>query len=214
MFGKKCKKCGNKIKGEFDFCPFCGYNLSSNDDKENYGFLGKNDLVEESLFSGINDSFLDKMLNSAMKMLEKQMKNLQSEMMNPQNKESNPNLNNNLRVQFFVNGKRVFPNKISETPVINSKRSYNLSPEKLKKFASLPRTEPESKIRRISGKLIYEIHVPGVRSLDDILINQLENSIEIKALSDNKVYSKNLKINLPIVKYSLDHDFLILELQS
>ena len=54
----------------------------------------------------------------------------------------------------------------------------------------------------------------GVVDVEDVLINQLENSIEIKALSKDKVYSKTLNINLPILSYELEKGNLILELQA
>ena len=39
-------------------------------------------------------------------------------------------------------------------------------------------------------------------------------SVEIKALSKDKVYSKNLNINLPILRYHLVKDNLIIEMQA
>ena len=51
-------------------------------------------------------------------------------------------------------------------------------------------------------------------TIDDVFINQLENSIEIKALSKDKVYSKILNVNLPILRYRLSNGNLILELQG
>jgi len=48
----------------------------------------------------------------------------------------------------------------------------------------------------------------------ELAINQLENSIEIKAASKDTVYSKKLNINLPILSYRLTKGNLILELQS
>ena len=65
-----------------------------------------------------------------------------------------------------------------------------------------------------SGKIVYEISVPGVHDIENVLINQLENSIEIKAISDKKVYSKTLNINLPIIGYNLNQGNLVLELAA
>jgi len=224
MFGKKCTRCGNKIKKDFKFCPSCSLNLSSKHDQEDYGFLGRDDFVGDTMgeampITGFTDTFMDKMFNSAMKMLEKQMRNIQGEMNNPrQNRSHHPGSHPGLNVQFFVNGKKVFPDGLRRQVNRNEQEpanmQNNISKEKLEKFADLPRVEPKTKMKRLSGKVIYELAVPGVKDINDILINQLENSIEIKALSKKKVYSKNLNVKLPILGYGLKGDSLVVEMQG
>jgi len=211
MFNKKCSKCKNKIKKDYDFCPFCGNNLRSKYDQEDFGFLGKNDLITDNLSMG--NSFMDKIFNNAMKMLERQMKNLANEL--PNQKFQKTKIPNNLNVQFFVNGKRVFPEKQEvKMPIIKNKPNNIISKEKLNEISRLPKKEPLSKIRRLSGKIIYELSVPGVKNIEDVIINQLENSIEIKALSKNTVYAKTINLKLPLLKYRLINELLIIELQA
>ena len=161
----------------------------------------------------------DKILNQTMRMLEKQMKGMAQEMNQQPIKKIPVNENNpNLNVQFFVNGKKVFPRAeeiIQETQQQPQKVKVNRMPdEKLERFAKLKRIEPNSRMRRMGQKLIYELEVPGVKNLDDILINRLENSIEVKALAKDKSYSKIINVNLPILKYGLSNGNLILELQA
>lgn len=209
MFGKKCLKCGNKIKGDYEFCPFCGKNLKSEYDKDDYGFLGKNDYIETNL-PYLKDPLFEKIFNNAMSFLERQMRSLQKELI----KDAKfPKDRNNLNIQFFVDGKRVFPDRIEveSSPVKINNRSVQ---EKLRKYSQLPKKEPESRLRRLAGRIIYELEVPGVKSIDDILINQLENSIEIKALSDKEIYLKNINVKLPVMRYSLRNGILILEFQT
>jgi len=142
-----------------------------------------------------------------MKMTEKMMKD-----MNEQPKER---YSSNMDIQFFVNGKRVFPETKGKLQVQKPVKIENeISPQKAERIAKLPRKEPKTKMKRLGEKLIYELAVPGVENINDVLINQLENSIEVKAISKNKVYSKNLNLNLPILKYSLNNGSLILELQA
>mgnify|MGYP005630745785 CR=1 FL=1 len=224
MFNKKCPRCANKIKSDFKFCPSCSLNLNTKHDQEDYGFLGKDDLVEGNLsesmpMTGFSDTFMDKMFNSAMKMLEKQMRNMQSEMNDPrQNRSQHSKQDPGLNVQFFVNGKKVFPDGQKKEMLSNKqepiKMQSKISSEKMKKFADLPRVEPKTKMKRLSGKVIYELAVPGVKDINDILINQLENSIEIKAFSSKKVYSKNLNVKLPILGYGLKGSDLVIEMQG
>jgi len=202
MFGKKlCKNCEKKIDKNYDFCPYCGKSL------EDWGMLGKNDSLENepsfnSILRGINGGMLGKMLNSAMKMLEKEM---QKEM-----QRTKPKTN----VQLFINGKKINLNDNQ----IKEKRKQEIPPsfskEKLKKISSLPKKEPKTNIRRFSDKVVYEIDMPGVKSIKDISIIKLENSIEIKALAKNKYYSKLIPINLPIINYEFAKGKLILGLEG
>ena len=212
MFKKKCPKCEKKIEKNHRFCPFCGKDFNSNP-KEDYGFLGKDDFDDSfNLMSDISNLPINKILKTAMKMGEKMMRDIQKKEFNqPREHYSNSNMD----IQFFVNGKKVFPGKqqiqkISEPTKIKT----TISDEKAKKFAKLPRKTPKTKMKRLSNRLLYELAMPGVKDIDDVLINQLENSIEIKALGKNKVYSKIIDVNLPIVGYKLDKDNLILELQA
>ncbi len=221
MFKKKCSKCNSKISKSYDFCPSCGNNLISNN-RQNYGLLGRNDSPEElNSFPGINDSFLDKILHSTLKMLDKQMREI-NHSQNPKRINHKINPKNKLNVQFFVNGKKVNPtmNK-QQMPQTQQPQQQpqpiqmpEFSKEKLKQIAKLPRIEPNSKIKRLSGKLIYELEVPGVKNLENIMINNLESSIEVKAIAEKAVYYKAINLNLPLIKYSLNNEVIFLELDS
>jgi len=214
MFKKKCLKCEKRVNKNYEFCPFCGLNFKEKYDEQDFGMLGKNDVLNEPLPMG--SSLIDKLFNNAMKMIEKQMRNLPGELNENPNRLPG-NIPNNLKVQFFVNGKKVIPENQIESrrskPKVKRFKPV-FSPEKRKKLSDLPKKEPNSKVRRLSGKIVYELEIPGVKNLEDILINQLENSIEIKALSNDKVYFKTLNINLPILRYQLNKGNLILELKA
>ncbi len=90
-------------------------------------------------------------------------------------------------------------------------KNFEQNPEK---FAGLPKKEPETNIRRLSNKIIYEIHLPDVKSIKDVSIIQLENSIEIKALGGGSVFYKVVPVNLPIKKYNLSKEKLVLEFDA
>lgn len=227
MFSKKCPKCNHKIGKSYDFCQSCGANLKSDFNKEDYGLLGRNDLIKEREPDfleeiGLGGLPFGKILKGAMKELPSIMKMLEKQMEDFSNESARDNQQNksNLNVQFFVNGKRV-------EPVINKNKHQSkkgveriqivqkeLSKEKMKMLAKFPKVEPKSEIRRFSGRIVYNLHIPGVKDREDIFINQLENSIEIKALGEDKVYSKTLKLNLPLISYELIKDNLVLELST
>jgi len=214
MFKQRCSKCEAKISKDYSFCPFCGKNLKSKNDSEDFGILGRNDFSESNHPGMLGGSLIDKMMNSAMKMIEKQMRDLPKEMANQ--KSNLPN--QNMKIRFMVNGKEIPLNQTNKQTDQKLEKiqplSSQITEEKAKKLAKLPRKEPKTIMKRLAGKLVYELSVPGVNNTQDILINQLENSIEIKAIAKNKVYSKTLNINLSLLRYKLIKGLLILEFQA
>ena len=50
--------------------------------------------------------------------------------------------------------------------------------------------EPKADVRKTGGKILVDIHLPEVKSENDIQIRPLENSIEVKAFSGDKAYFK------------------------
>jgi HSP20 family molecular chaperone IbpA len=221
MFKKKtCKKCGEKTNNKFNFCPNCG-NYFSGKNEENWGMLGKDDFVPEqdpfsnSLFGGISGKMLNKMIGSTMKMLEKELKKEMASQ--PQKTNIQPNF------ELYINGKKIAPENIKITkrpPQKNSAqkpstiKSYlkHFNSKNSEKFSKLPKKEPSTNVRRLSDKVVYEIKIPGVKSIEDVSIVKLENSIEIKAIAKDKAYQKLIPIDLPLRRYKLNKDKLVLEL--
>ena len=193
MFSKKrCPKCGEKVNDSYSYCPYCRNSLKDSDDDEDWGILGKNDFMEPGdikLPMGLNSLF-----NSLVKNLNLQMKEL----------ENGKNVNN--APLMGAMGENI--QEVSEKPKVKLPSSDS------RKFSDLPKKEPETNIRRFSNKVVYEIKLPGVKTIKDISIAQLENSIEIKALAGKKVFYKVIPISLPINRYNLSGGILTLELDS
>ena len=217
MFNKKtCKKCGKKINSGSNFCSNCGFRM--NDSKEDYGMLGKNDFLDErndsfenSFFGGFGGNIMNKMLNNAMKMLDKEM---QKSMREPNQPKSN--------FELFVNGKRISPEniKVTRKPVQGQVQKVErvkipiFDSDTQKKFLKLSKNEPKTNLRRLSDKVIYELEIPGVESIKDISIVNLENSIEIKAVAKDRAYEKIIPFSMPLSNYYLEKGILVLELKS
>ena len=217
---KNCTKCGRSIKKGFGFCPYCGKSL---DIKNNWGILGKNDHILEqnhsqnnsigSLFGG---GIFNKMIGNAMKLLEKELQKDRGD--------SDIQLNApKTKVQLYINGKKINIGTQSNQPIkVNKKQKINeqikgipssyFSKENLKKFSNLPKESPKTSIRRLSDRIMYDLEMPDVKSIKDISIVNLENSIEIKAIGKNKSYYNVIKIGLPVIDYYLSTGKLILEL--
>jgi len=215
MFKKKiCQNCGEKISSRHNFCPECGKSIKIRNENE-YGMLGKNDLNSSpefpNMFGGLGNGIMGKMLNNAMKMLEKE---LQKDMKNV----NQPNAN----FELFINGKRISPDKIKVTKKPQNQLATNtiakvnapFSSENRTKFLKLKKEIPKTSIKRLSNRIIYELEVPYVKSINDISIIQLENSIEVKALSKKLAYEKIISIGLPIANYKLEEGKLILEISE
>jgi len=219
MFKKaKCPKCGNKIDEKYSFCPYCGNRFDS-ENSEDWGMLGKNDTVSEGnirLPMGLNAIF-----NSLMKNLSKEFDEQLSNNYFPA-EEKQPKKTKkegiSISISTFGNG----PPKIKVTPIGKPKvelqeEKEKIKPDtfdkaKIKKFASMKKEEPKTNIRRLSNRVVYELEMPEVNSIDDVSIIKLENSIEIKAIGKDKAYIKTIPINLPIRDFNLSEGKLVLEL--
>jgi hypothetical protein len=96
-----------------------------------------------------------------------------------------------------------------------SKPKQLISPEFKKHIKSVRnnRVTPKSKVRRIGDRIIFELNVPGVKSVKDISLIKLEKSVEVHALSPDKMYVKTIPFDLEIQKFDLKKETLTIELQ-
>jgi len=241
---KNCPKCNEKITDKYTFCPNCGYNISKKQDQEEgYGMLGLNDPIEQQqnnpqdpmggMFGGFSGKIMNGMLNNAMKMLEKEMKKSMKEENNFKNMNQENQPVNKTNFELYINGKKISPDKIkvTRTPNVQNPQNKNLltkeqlnqtpkgqtpkfTTEARENFQKLPKKQPETNVRRLSNKVVYEIDIPGVESIKDVSISQMENSIEIKAVSKKNAYEKIIPIGLPIAKYGFSKGKLVLELKE
>lgn len=217
MFGRKeCKRCGEGINKESNFCPSCGVPFNKNSRREDFGMIGENDFEEfenelnNSIFGRIGGRMINKMFESAVRMLEKEMEREIKRKSQPKNY---PRTN----FQLYVNGKKInvdhgnfnFP---QEQKLKQKIQTVKLPQKALKNFSKLQKQEPETNVRRFADKIIYEINMPGVKSEKNISVIKLENSIEIKAIGNKVAYQKVLPINLPVMDYHIGEGKLILEL--
>jgi len=210
MFKKReCRKCKRKVNDSYDFCPYCGNVLNENF-KKDWGILGRDDNADFARNSNVfGNDMISKMLGGAMRMLQKEM----------QKEIKNNNFKPRTNFRLMINGKEVNLNNIQNQnkfkPVKKEIKTIKLpsmfSQENMKKFSSLPKEEPNTNVRRLSDKVIYEIDLEGVQLIEDISIVRLESSIEIKAIAKDKAYFKTISINFPIINYNLSKGKLVLE---
>ncbi len=147
MFGKKCRRCGEKISDKHRYCSNCGTSVNKYSDQD-FGMLGRDDLKEsqnpfsDPLLDGFGGNMLNKMLGSAMKMLEREMKREMTRT-SPQPK---------TKIKLMINGKEInFEDKQNQVEERQIKREehFNHPPEKkLKNFSKLKKEETQTNIRR------------------------------------------------------------------
>lgn len=227
MFRKKCHKCGRKISKDFDFCPYCGYNFRGEQEERDFGFLGKNDFIQD--FNVRMPFGFNKLFSSLVKQLDNQFHDLDKELGKPIGEKPKKVISKGFSINISTGtGKKPeikirgfgpgFENlrlqEKTKPEGIKRIKQPEISEYKARKLAKLPKEEAETIVRRLSNRIIYEIKLPGVKKIEDVIINQLENSIEIKAFSKDKAYFKLLPINLPILDFKLDKETLILELKA
>lgn len=66
------------------------------------------------------------------------------------------------------------------------------SPKKLLIKESMRTEEPKTSVARSASKVVVSIEMPGVKSAQDIEVLDLESSVEVKAVADDKAYFKIL----------------------
>lgn len=88
-----------------------------------------------------------------------------------------------------------------------------ISEKEMAKISKLPKQEPETSVRRLTDKIVYEISLPGVKNKKNVFINKLQNSIEIRAFSDKHAYFKLIPVSLSIKNWFVEKEKLILELK-
>ncbi len=243
MFNKKIKcKCGKKVDKRYNYCPWCSTELKKQiEHKEEFekelkpmtkNFPFPFNLIFKELIDQLEvglrdfDSIMENELNEneLIKEMEKELE--ETNLTKTPGKLDNVKLKNeisipqiNINIRQLDNGQPVVqikqigkgPEKEIDLP---DYKNRILTSDEEERYSKLPRKEPSTKVRRFSDRILYELSVPGVKNKKDILINKLQKSIEIKALSKEKVYSKMIPTSLPIKKYDFKEGKIFLELKS
>ncbi len=220
MFRESCPRCEKKFSKKYSYCPHCGFDRKAKKEMDDFGFLGRDELDDLQLPFGFK-----MLIKPLMKELNKQMFELDKEMKKEENelkRSKNTMKVSNFTIHLGVPGQKSI-RMTSSIPLTNihsnNGKTTNLSlvlPKidrtLLLKAKDLPREEPETIVRRLSDKIVYEISLPDVASVNNINITKLEESIEVKAVSKKAVYLKTIDVSLPLHNYYFADGQLVLEL--
>ena len=234
MFGRKqiCPRCGNKSSKKYDFCPHCGNNFKSSE----------GEFFEPSFNMGFpfNTIFkqLEKQIEKQFREFDKQVlsdshQGLPSFVDEEQRvKKSQPKIAEGISISISSSGGQpvIRVRNLGENnqsvhraqlqsnqaqraqPVKENPSTKKLTEEQIEQFSKLPKEEPQTSVRRLTDKIVYEIDMPGVEE-KNIHLTKLQNSIEIKAFTKDKAFFKLIPIALPIISSKLAEGKLVLELK-
>ena len=213
---KKCEICSSKISSNFNFCPYCGSTLNDKEkDEKDFGMLGKFDSHEDFIDQnskglGITDKLISSLMNSVMKNLDKQFREMENNTEKELGKAEVKSFPNGIRIKIG-SPSMLMPEKRAKKQSIFNKPLTN---DQIKKMSSLPRTEAKTNVRRLSDKVVYEINAPGIESTNDVFVSKLETGYEVKAIGSKKVYVNSIPINLPIKRFLIDKNKLLVEFNT
>jgi len=225
MFGekKKCPNCGAPVKDDWNFCPYCGFELKGTELEERLRE------IEKEFFNVFDFSFadIDKEFERLSKLIgKKQMKPFWGGSISI-TMESGTGKEPRIEVRTTGDFKELEPEikkrlgikpKIEEVETEKARAAREeeerIKKEEKKKARPIPKVteEPEMQIKEEEGKKVLTISLPGVKSLKDIDIRKMEHSIEIKAFAGDKVYFKLIPIEGDILAKKFKDSTLILEI--
>ena len=192
-----CPRCGANVENGWEFCPNCGVRFKKRNDFFNGIFdIGK-----------IFDRF-SKMQGEINKSLEKDFEvfDLSPAFRKPvKGKSTGFSIRitrlggNEPRVSVNTFGdvdkgavKKEVQELVEDVGVKFKKPAEEQKPKEKELPVPKYTEEPKTSVKRLDSKVMVEIDVPGVKSDDDIRVNELENSVEVKAIAGDKAYFKIL----------------------
>jgi len=210
MFGrKKCPRCNKEVKENWEFCPYCGYPL-----KEKYR-------SEETFFEDFED--FDRIVEKMEREFEEMFKIPTFKI--PRIKISSPGFSGiSITIHSGTGMKpkvevKTYGDYKKLEPEIKRRLGVNVPIEEVEEERETeykpPKTteEPEAKVTREGNRTIIEIKLPDVEREEDINVKKLEQSIEIRARTKDKLYFKLLPISGEIVGKSFKDGVLKIEIE-
>ncbi|HDJ96608.1 MAG TPA: zinc ribbon domain-containing protein [Candidatus Aenigmarchaeota archaeon] len=190
---KTCPRCGRKVKSDFKFCPYCGEDLSRG--------------YHKSLFEEVERDFeeIDKLFDISKFGFPVRSGGVSITI---HSGEGEPRI----EVKTFGDYKRFEPHIKKKLGI----KDHGIKEIERKVKKPKVTEEPKTEIKKVDGGELITVNLPGVKSIDDVEIRKLEQSIEIKAFCNGKVYFTLIPIkpNSKIVERRFEKGILTLQLRG
>ena len=202
---KKCKNCGGKIKGEWEFCPYCGEETKEPEDFFEGNIFGDMINMIDDEFKRIDKSSVDLFKIPKVDMRMPKTSNGINIIIT-----SGTGMRPKIEVKTSGNFKRLEPEIKRNLGV----KSIEEVEEKPVRKISRVTEEPETEIKTSGNKQIIQIKLPEIKSFKDIDVKKLEQSLEVKAFAKDKTYFKLIPVpsNSEIVNKDFRGNVLRIEL--
>jgi hypothetical protein len=171
--------------------------------------LGRDDEIEQQINNQLKLPFgMNGIFNGLIKQLEKELSNMEN--IQPQN-----GMPRGFKIQIS-NGQppKMMPMKQPKKKQPTTIQVEEADEAEKERRLKLKRVEAKSSIRRLPEGIIYEIETPGVRTVKDVVITKLEESMEVKVYAEDKCYVKTLPLKMDVLEFSILDDKLFLKLQN
>lgn len=228
----RCPRCGNDIKEGWEYCPRCGNVLRKRDMFDDIFRRMRKEMAEmdrvfekDMQFFDISPFFRQRPRGSGFTIKISRSGNNEPKV----SVKTFGNVDNGMRKEISqelkgmgIPGeprkeeekrslvKRLVPagrGPVNEAPKRESPRKEICEPKVTE--------EPQCEVRPLGDRVAVEIRLPDVKSENDIRINELESSVEVKAMVKDKAYFKILTKpgNTRITKKSFSKGILHMEFQ-
>ncbi len=192
----RCFSCGEPVRRSWNYCPNCGANLRKERAYERHPAL----LGFRSIFDEIDREFreIERMLRRLAMRREKRggvSIKISSE----------PGKEPRVEVRTFGNLK----NREDILQRFKRARARQRQPPKVTE-------EPETRVERRGNRVIYRIRMPGVESEEDIDVQKLRESVEVRCYARDKAYFTlfSLPRHARIASTKLEGDEFVIEVEE
>ncbi len=186
----RCPVCGAPVEDDWEFCPKCGANLRSREFFEDVFKKIEKEMKEE----------MDNLFNSTFEAIDispfftkpEKPKRAGFSIRIVQEGGKKPRIDvktfGDIKKEDII--KEVNSKFRVGVPSLVKEKAGSSGGERIVKREPKVTEEPRTYVRRTEDKVIVEIEIPDIKREEDISVQELENSVEIKAFAGDKAYFK------------------------